>query len=257
MIYVALRPRTLVAAGGAVLVSVALTGCGADPSDAPAEHKSFALSGKTLTIHTDDSAVELVPADVKSVQVTRRVDGWVFVGSGPEASWSMRDDTLSLKLKCSAVISNCSARHQIKVPRGVSVIVKDDNGSVTAAGFDTPLKLRSANGKVTVRDSSGALDLNSDNGTINAEGVSSRQVTADSNNGEVRLSLTTVPDRVQSVSDNGSIEIALPKKPGLAYKVVTHSSNGSTKVGVPTDDASRHSVTARSDNGRIIVRSAN
>lgn len=257
MIYVALRTRTLVAAGGAVLVSVALTGCGSDPSDAPAEHKSFALSGRTLTVHTDNSAVELVPADVKSVQVTRHVDGWVFVGNGPDPSWSMKDDTLTLKLKCSALVSSCSARHRIEVPRGVSVVLRDDNGSVTATGFAAALKLRSANGRVTVRDSSGALDLSSNNGAINADGISSRQVTADSDNGGVRLSLAAVPDRVKSVSNNGAIEIALPKKPGLAYKVETRSGNGSTEVGVPTDDASRHSVTAHSDNGRITVRSTN
>ncbi|MCX4726840.1 DUF4097 family beta strand repeat-containing protein [Streptomyces sp. NPDC090052] len=257
MIYVALRPRTLVAAGGAVLVAVALTGCGSDPSDAPAEHKAFAFSGKTLTIDTNNSTIDLVPADVKSVQVTRHVDGWVFLGNGPDASWSMRDGTLSLKVKCSALVSSCASRHQIKVPRGVSVILKDNNGSVTAAGFDTSLKLRSNNGKVTVRDSSGALDLSSDNGAINADGVSSRQVTADSSNGAVRLSLTAVPDRVESFSNNGAVEITLPKKPGLAYKVETRSSNGSTQVGVPTDDASRHSIAARSDNGRIVVRSAN
>ena len=212
---------------------------------------------KTLTTRTDDSAVELVPADVKSVEVTRHVDGWVFMGSGPHASWSMENDTLSLKVKCSAVISSCAARHQIKVPRGVAVVLKDDNGSVTATGFDTPLKLRSDNGKVTVRDSSGALDLNSDNGTIDADGISSRQITADSSNGEVRLSLTAAPDRVETDSNNGSIEIALPQKPGLAYKVRTRTNNGSTKVGVPTDDASRHTVTAHSDNGRITVRSVN
>ncbi|WP_328317262.1 DUF4097 family beta strand repeat-containing protein [Streptomyces sp. NBC_00388] len=256
MINVALRTRTLIVAGGAVLVSLALAGCGSDSSDAPAEHKSFALSGRTLTVRTDDSAVELVPADVKSVQVTRHVDGWVVFGSGPDPSWSMEDGTLTLKVRCTGVVSNCSARHRIEVPRGVAVVVEDDNGSVTASGFDTALKLGSSNGKVTVRNSSGALDLNSDNGTINADGVSSRQITADSSNGRVRLSLTGVPDRVQTVSNNGSIEIVLPKKPGLAYKVDTRSSNGSTKVRVPTDDAGTHSVSARSDNGGITVRSA-
>ncbi|MFE2376205.1 DUF4097 family beta strand repeat-containing protein [Streptomyces sp. NPDC059398] len=255
MIYVALRTRTLVAAGGAVLVSIALTGCGSDASDAPAEHKDFALSGKTLTVRTDDSAIELVPADVKSVQVTRHVGGWVFMGSGPHASWSMRDDTLTLKVKCSAVISNCESRHRIEVPRGVSVVLSDSNGSVTATGFDTALKLRSSNGKVTVRDSSGALDLNSSNGSINATGISSGQVAADSSNGGIRLALASVPDRVEGVSNNGSVEITLPRKAGLAYKVRTQARNGSTQVGVPTDDASHHSVTARSDNGRITVRS--
>ncbi|WP_405781124.1 DUF4097 family beta strand repeat-containing protein [Streptomyces sp. NBC_00859] len=257
MIIVALRTRTLVMAGGAALVSLALTGCGADPSDAPADHKSFALSGKTLTIDAGNSAIELVPADVKSVQVTRRVDGWVFLGNGPHATWSMRDDTLSLKLKCTAIISDCEARHQIKVPRGVSVVLTDDNGSVSASGFHSALKLRSSNGKVTVHDSSGALDLSSNNGSVNAYGVSSRQVRADSDNGSVRLSLAAVPDQVESVSDNGSIDVTLPKKPGLAYKVETRSGNGSTKVSVPTDDASGHRVSARSDNGKVTVRSAN
>src|SRR5882762_88643 len=98
MIIVVLRNRTLLAAGGAVLVSVAVTGC-ADAGDAKAEHKSFALSGKTLTVDSDNSQIELVPADVKDVEVTRRVDGWVFMGTGPKAKWSMKDGTLTLRLQ--------------------------------------------------------------------------------------------------------------------------------------------------------------
>ncbi|MFJ3707277.1 MULTISPECIES: DUF4097 family beta strand repeat-containing protein [unclassified Streptomyces] len=253
----ALRTRTLFAAGGAVLVSVALTGCGADASSAPVEHKSFPLSGKTLTIESDNSTIELVPADVKKVEVSRRVDGWVLVGSGPNASWSMKNDRLTLKLKCSGLVNNCEARHQIKVPRGVAVTVQDDNGSVTASGFDTALKLRSDNGKVTVKDSSGALDLHSDNGQINGDALSSRSISADSSNGQVRLSLAAVPDRVDSGSDNGSIRITLPKKPGVSYKVDARSHNGRVRVSVPKNDASGHTVRAHSSNGEVTVRSAN
>nr|WP_307798447.1 DUF4097 family beta strand repeat-containing protein [Streptomyces beijiangensis] len=252
-----LRTRTLLAAGGAVLVSVALTGCGADAGDAKAEHRSFALSGKTLTIDSDDSQIELVSADVKDVEVTRRVDGWVFMGSGPNAKWSMKDGTLKLRLNCDAVASSCEARHQIKVPRGVAVTVRDDNGGVTATGFSTALKLRSDNGRVTVRDSSGTLDLDSDNGKVVAEGITSKDVVAGSDNGEVRLTLAAVPDRVETSSNNGSVEIALPQQAGIAYKVSTKTSNGDVHVSVPRSDTSAHVVRATSDNGEVTVRSAN
>ncbi|MEV8564490.1 DUF4097 family beta strand repeat-containing protein [Streptomyces sp. NPDC051322] len=215
------------------------------------------MSGKTLTVDSDNSSVELVPADVKSVEVTRRVDGWVFMGNGPDSSWSMKNDELTLRLKCSGVSSDCEARHQIKVPRGVKVVVKDGNGSIAATGFDTPLDLWSGNGKVVVRDSSGALKMGSGNGAIVADNVSSRKVTANSGNGEVRLTLAVAPDRVEVISDNGAVEIALPTKPGLDYRVDARTSHGNDKVSVPKNDASSHLVRARSENGEVTVRSAN
>ncbi|WP_328538989.1 DUF4097 family beta strand repeat-containing protein [Streptomyces sp. NBC_00344] len=257
MIIVAIRTRTILVAGAAAVAALALSGCGADPSDAPAEHKSFALSGKTLTVDSDNASIELVPADVKTVEVTRRVDGWVFLGSGPHASWSMKNDKLTLRLKCDALASDCAARHQIKVPRGVTVVVQDDNGRITATGFTTPLKLRSDNGAVVVRDSAGALDLSSNNGSVNAENVSSGSVTAGSDNGAVRLAFSKAPDRVKTVSDNGAVEIALPTGTGLAYRVDTSSDHGRVKISVPRNDSSTHVVSARSGNGEVTVRSAN
>jgi hypothetical protein len=251
------RARALIAAAGVAVAAGALTGCGsADAGDAPVESKSFPLTGKALTIDSDDSAIELVTADVKEVQVTRQVDGWVFMGNGPEASWKMKDGTLTLRVKCDAVASDCEARHTVKVPRGVAVTVEDDNGSVTASGFDTALKIRSDNGGVTVRDSSGPLRVDSDNGAVVTERVSSKTVSVRSDNGSVRLGLVAVPDRVETVSDNGGITIELPGA-GAPYAVTAKSDNGGVDVDVPTDDISSHVVKARSDNGKVTVRSAN
>nr|WP_145767110.1 DUF4097 family beta strand repeat-containing protein [Streptomyces brevispora] len=245
------------ASGGAVLVALALTGCGStDAVDAPVEHKSFAFSGKTLTIDTANTTLELVPADVKKVEVTRQVDGWVVLGNGPDPSWIMRDGTLTLKVKCEALISNCDSRHQVKVPRGVAVTVHGDNGRIVASGFDTPLDLRSDNGRVTVRDSSGPLKLGSDNGGIVAEGISGSSVTADSDNGAVRLGFTAVPTLVDTVSDNGEVVIELPGG-STSYAVSTEADNGNTSVEVPRSDDSPHVVRARSNNGEVTVRSAN
>ncbi|MGI5399325.1 DUF4097 family beta strand repeat-containing protein [Streptomyces sp. CA-135486] len=250
------RARAFIALGGAVLGALVLIGCGsADAGDAPVEMRSFALEGKALTIDSDNSAIEIVPADVKDVQVTRRVDGWVFMGSGPGASWKMKDGKLTLRVRCDAVASSCEARHTVKVPRGVAVAVEDDNGSVTASGFDTALKIRSDNGDVTVRDASGPLRLDTDNGEVVAERVSSKAVTVGSENGSVRLGLSAVPDRVETVSDNGAITLELPRA-GAPYSVTAKSDNGDVDVDVPTDHGSSHVVKARSDNGNVTVRSA-
>lgn len=251
------RTRTLIASGGAVFMVLALAGCGStDVGDAPAEHKSFALGGKTLTIDSGQSSLELVPADVQKVEVTRRVDGWVAFGNGPDPQWEMQDDTLTLRVKCEALISDCAAEHQVKVPRGVAVVVKGDNGTVVASGFRTPLTLHADNGKVTVRDSTGPLKLESDNGGIVAERVSAKSVSARSDNGSIRLGFAAVPDLVDAVSDNGAITIDLPGG-SVRYAVDAVAHNGSTSVDAPRSDGSSHVVKARSDNGEVTVRSVN
>ncbi|MGP3632026.1 DUF4097 family beta strand repeat-containing protein [Streptomyces sp. 24-1644] len=256
-----LRTRTLTSAlgatGGVLVLVAALSGCGSsNVDDAPVERKSFALGGEALTIDSANSTVELVPADVRRVEVTRRFDGWAVLGSGPEAIWEMDNGVLRLQVKCEAMISDCDAHHRVQVPRGVAVTVNGDNGQVTASGFDTRLDLASDNGEVIVRDSSGPLKLESDNGEVVAERISASSVNVRSDNGSVRLVFTSVPKLVETVSDNGGITIELPKGE-VAYAVDAEADNGDVSVKVPRHDDSPHVVKARSDNGEVTVRSAN
>lgn len=189
--------------------------------------------------------------------MTRRVDGWVFIGSGPETSWRMAGDTLTLRVRCNAVASDCEARHTVRVPRGVTVQVNDDNGGVTASGFSTPLRIESLNGDVTVRDTTGPLELASDNGSIATEGVSARALGARSENGSIRLGVKAgaAPERIEGSSDNGKVLIELPGS-GRAYAVTADSTHGSVTVDVPTDKRSTHVVKARSGSGSVTIRRA-
>lgn len=231
-------------------------GCGSgDVGRAPVEEKSFGFSGDTLVVDSDDSELVIVPADVKDVRVSRQVDGWVFLGNGPDASWGLKDGRLTLRVECDAVASDCESVHRIQVPRGVAVTVEDDNGKVTAEGFQSDLKVRSNNGAVLVRGSSGALDLTSDNGEVVVEGgTTSQRVVARSDNGAVRILLSAVPVSVDVVSDNGSVDLALPS---ASYDVDGRSDNGSVEIDVPTRPGSAHVVSARSENGEVVVRTAN
>ncbi|MGQ4714500.1 DUF4097 family beta strand repeat-containing protein [Streptomyces anulatus] len=249
--------RALALGGGVALLALALTGCGGtDVDGAPVERKSFALEGKTLTIDSENATVDLVPADVRQVEVERQVDGWVVLGSGPDPVWNMEGDTLTLRVKCDALINNCEARHRVKVPRGVDVTASSDNGTISATGFDRALDLSSDNGEINVRDARGALKLKSDNGEIQADRISASSVVARADNGEIRLDFSTVPDLVDTVSDNGGITIDLPPG-GQKYAVNASADNGDVSIGVPRGDDSAHVVKARSDNGQVTVRSAN
>ncbi|ARX83192.1 hypothetical protein SMD44_02607 [Streptomyces alboflavus] len=267
--------RVLVAVGTTSAVVGLVAACGADASDdSDPERRSFALSGRTLTVDSDDSAVELVVAGDKGardVRVTRWFDGRTVLGKSPKVTWKMDGDRLTLRVKCSGVISNCSAKHRVVVPRGTAVDVVNRDGSVTATGFREPLKVRTADGSVRLRDVSGPLDLRSVDGSVRAVGVTSKRVSATSKDGSVRLDLAAAPDRLQARSQDGSVDIALPvtgskgskKSKGsgeggaASYRVDTETVDGSTDVTVPRDDRSPHHVSVRSADGNVTVRSAN
>jgi hypothetical protein len=241
-------------AGVAAALIATAAACGNDASDDPhPDHAAFALHGRTLTVDSDDSALEIVPADVREVQVTRWFRGTVVVGGDPRVTWAMKDDRLVLRLKCSGIVADCSARHRIEVPRGVAVTVQDGDGSVRAEGFGTALSIRTRDGSVRVSGSTGPLTLDSGDGSVRATGVGSRRVHATTRDGSVALEFRVVPDLVESSSADGSVSIALPH---ASYRVSARSQDGSVHVSVPRDDNSSHVVDARTRDGSVSVRTA-
>ncbi|GAA3821443.1 DUF4097 family beta strand repeat-containing protein [Streptomyces coacervatus] len=249
--------RTALAAGAVVVLVGAVTACGASAGDdKDPDHRSFALKGHTLTVDSDDSALEIVAADgnpAGKVEVTRWWQGSVAIGKDPKVTWSMKDDRLTLRMKCSGVVADCSAKHRIEVPRGVTVKVEDGDGSVRARGFEDALSIRTGDGSVHVTDSTGPLELHTGDGSVRAE-VSSRRVRAETGDGSVHLELGAVPDLVDSRSHDGSVTIALPK---ATYRVTTRTGDGSVDVSVPRSDSSSHVVSARTGDGKVTLRTAN
>lgn len=269
-----LRHRRAVAVGGVVASVVLLAAGCADGAadDKNPDHKSFAVKGKTLTVDSNDSALELVAADVDEVRVTRWFSGKVVVGGDPKVTWKVDGDRLVLRVKCSGVIADCSAKHRIEVPTGIAVTVKDGDGSVTARGFreavdvrtrdgsvsvrnsSGPLTLQSGDGSVRVEDASGPLTLRTRDGSIHAGGIDARRVRASSGDGSIRLELGVVPDLVESETRDGSISIVLPDE--TPYRVSAETGDGSVHVSVPRADDSPHVVSARTHDGKISVEGA-
>ncbi|MFD5338855.1 DUF4097 family beta strand repeat-containing protein [Streptomyces hawaiiensis] len=267
--------RAAALAGAAVVLVAGLSACGASAGDdTDPDHRSFGLQGRTLTVDSDDSALEIVASDKSragKIEVTRWFQGSVVVGKEPKVTWAMRDDRLVLRLKCSGIVVDCSAKHRIEVPRGITVKVEDGDGSVRARGFrdpltirtgdgsvrvsDTtgPLELRTGDGSIRVTDTSGPLRMRTSDGSIRAD-VSSRTVRTQTGDGSVRLELGVVPDRVESRSGDGSVNIALPR---ATYRVTTETGDGGVDVSVPRDETSSHVVSAHTGDGKVTVRTAN
>ncbi|MFJ2233972.1 DUF4097 family beta strand repeat-containing protein [Streptomyces sp. NPDC087859] len=247
----------MVLAAGAVALIASVSACGASAGDdKDPDQRSFALEGKTLTIDSDDSALEIVAADGNKagrIEVTRWFQGTVALGKDPKVTWSMTDDTLKLRMKCTGVVADCAAKHRIEVPRGVSVKVEDGDGSVRARGFEDALSISTGDGSVHVTDSSGPLDLRTGDGSVRAD-VTSRDVRSRTGDGSVHLELGAVPDRVESRSGDGSVTIDVPD---ATYKVTTQTGDGGVEVTVPRADSSSHVITARTGDGKVTVRTAN
>jgi Putative adhesin len=244
--------RMLIGAGGALAALAVTAGCAKAGDDTTPDHRRFALPGRTLAVSARQTALEIQPADVKDVEVTRWFSGWSVLGASPKAHWSMKGDRLSLDIDCGpAVAQDCAARHRVLVPRGVAVTVDGGDGKVTASGFATPLELDADNGSVVIHDVSGALTLSSDNGSVRGTGLRSPRVSASTNNGTVRLDFAAVPDRVETHCDNGATTLRVP---GTGrYDLDVHSDNGSRHLELPDHDSSPHVIKASSNNGSIHI----
>lgn len=253
--------RVLAVACGVAAVATVVGGCAGDAKeDKHPDHRSFALEGRTLTVDSDDSALDLVPTDGDKVRVTRWFKGKVVLGGDPRVTWKMEDDRLTLRVKCNGVVADCSARHRIEVPRGIAVHVRDGDGRVTAKGFHSGLKLRTSDGSIRVEDSSGPLELQTGDGSVHATGVSSKQIKARTADGSLQLDLATAPDLVDTHTGDGSTTITLPRDgadgSGLTYKVTAKTGDGGIDIHVPRDDDSRHLVSATAGDGSVTVRNA-
>ncbi|MGW0596902.1 DUF4097 family beta strand repeat-containing protein [Streptomyces sp. NPDC002776] len=239
------------------LVVGGLAGCGASAGDdKEPEQRSFGLEGSPLVVDSDDSALEIVASDAHpagKIKVTRWFEGSVVVGGEPKVTWAMEGDRLTLRLKCSGVIADCSAKHRIEVPRGVAVEVEDGDGSVRARGFEEALSIRTGDGSVHVTDSSGPLRLRTGDGSVRAE-VDSREVHTQTGDGSVKLELGAVPDLVESRSGDGSVTIEVPR---ATYRVTAETGDGGVDVDVPRDERSAHVVSARTGDGKVTVRTVN
>jgi hypothetical protein len=198
------------------------------------------------------------------------VDGDITVRSGPVGRitvathkvWSFQQPTvteshtgtgLSISATCPGVVwGTCSTSVHLVVPTAAALTLTSSNGSISVDGVRGALNLQSNNGDVDVTSAPGPLHMSSDNGSVSGTDLTSGQVQATSDNGDVTLGFATDPETVTASSDNGSVTVLLPRGPA-SYLVGATTDNGSRSVGVHVDSASDRHIVANSEDGDVTV----
>ncbi|OLT33234.1 hypothetical protein BJF79_08125 [Actinomadura sp. CNU-125] len=245
--------RSLPLATGALLLLAPLTGCGASADDAAPERRDFGPVGSRLTIAKDRGDLDVRPADVENVQVTRRFDRWNVIGTDPSVTWDLTGDRLTLSTDCGTLVGGCAVRYEVLVPRGVAVGVQGQNGTISAAGFAAALSIRSTNGAIRVDGATGPLDLRTESGEVRSTATGSQRLSATTQNGTVDLSFAAAPTQATVTTENGEVNMTVPRTP---YKVTTTTDSGDVRADVPTDASAPRSITVRTESGAIALNTA-
>jgi hypothetical protein len=205
-----------------------------------------------LDVSSQGGSVEVVGADVDDVRIEAHVsDGMVAT----QFTHDVVGDRLQVRVRCRMLVENqwCSADLRIVIPRDLEVKVRSADDSVTVRGLAGRVDAESGNGTVEGEALSGATRLHSDNGSVRASRLRTESIQADSSNGSVRLEFGTAPLSAIARSDNGSVEVAVPRG-DEGYAVDIHSGNGSTDNLVRSDPESERRIVATSSNGSVTVR---
>lgn len=218
------------------------------------ETESFPAAGITrLEVDGSAGSVDIQASERDTIVVVAEIsDGLRHTGESREVV----GDTLRLRSTCPAFGSDfCWVDYQVRIPRGLELIVDGDNGSISVTGSDGPVSIDGDNGSIRLSDLSGPLQLSTDNGSVDATQLRSATVTADADNGHVQLEFATAPTTVVATSDNGRVEVVVPDD-GTAYRVDMRSDNGAENIEVPSDSSSSRTLTIRTDNGSATVRTS-
>lgn len=229
--------NTMVIAGLLGLVAVS-AGCGAgDPLEE--DTVSYDVTDKVAALHVvadNAGTVEVVESDRRGIRVTERL---TWLKHKPETSHKVRGDTLELTFTCpttwgwGALGASCDVSYQIEVPTGLRVKASSDSGNLTLSNL------------------SGAWHATTDSGTIQADGLTSGQVTAETDSGDVNLAFAEPPAQVMAITDSGRIVIEVPQE---SYAVAARTDSGHKNIRLASVPSARRTITLSSDSGDLEVR---
>lgn len=203
----------------------------------------------TLVVdQSGDGSVHVIGAPVDAVTVRARISD----GLRPTArAHRVVGDRLEVTASCPNFGGVwCSVDYEIEVPHGTLVQVRNDDGT-RVENISGDVDVRSS-GSIDVAGLSGSVQLSTDNGSVRATGMRSPVVDVESDNGSVWITSEVPPKSVIATSDNGSVEVLVPRT-DHRYAVDVDTDNGSSTNEVVTDPMADRRLTARTSNGSVRV----
>lgn len=206
----------------------------------------------------------------------------------PAFSYRSSPAGLNLNPQCRVPIGSCSLNFSVTAPAALSTSVSDsfgnldasdlrgtvalweNSGNLTASRLTGHVRLEDSFGEITASRLTGSILLDNNSGDIQAAGVvgdtrlqdsfgeitvtglAAADVVASNNSGDISLTFTKVPQRVNITDSFGNITLILPPGPAT-YRVNAHTSFGSRTVSVPQSPSARNVITASNNSGNITI----
>lgn len=101
-----------------------------------------------------------------------------------------------------------------------------------------------------VTDKVAALHVETDSGAIETSGLTGKQVSTETDSGDMTLAFTGRPDKVTTSTDSGKIVIHVPQGP---YDIVTSTDSGNQDIKAASDSSADSSIELSSDSGDLEV----
>jgi len=173
----------------------------------------------------------------------------------PNVVWRATPTGLALSGPDCPWYGNCGAEITVAVPKAEPTAASSGSGDVHATDLNGALTLHTGSGDIVLGHLVGPLVISDGSGDIHGIDLDSGAVRASDDSGNVDLTFTRPPDRVDVNDSSGDITVTVPA--GVSYRVITRVGSGSTHISVATDPTSTHVIDLTDDSGDVRVVPSN
>jgi Putative adhesin len=243
------------------------------------------LTGGQARLTTANSNLVLAAGQGRTIRVHGYLSGAM---TRPAFTHKQTPAGLNLAPQCRAPVGNCSLGFTVTVPADVpvkasgsfgnlragslrgGVTLSDTSGDILASRLAGHLRLADSFGNIQASGLAGSTVLSDDSGNIGVAGLTgdaqlsdgfgnitvgglaSADVRCQDHSGDIMLTFTKVPRRVEVSDSFGNVTLRLPPGPAR-YEVSTRNPYGSTSVTVPQSSPAAHVITVTDNSGDINV----
>ena len=240
--------RKTLAVGSILVLALLATGCSsggggdADFADAETVSQTIPFSGQSLTIDAGTTDLIVASGGSDGIKIDRQIAGTAN-GESPKVTEALDGDALHLSVDCNGLALGCEGRFTVTVPDGVAVVAQNKNGLITVSGFSADLTVSAVDGRAELAQiSSQTLALTGKDMDVKGTGLSAKTVTTDTRNGDIDLTFSDAPDRVEVNSNDGNVSLALPD---TEYRVDVTTQKGDNAASRPQPESVTHLALVR------------
>lgn len=219
---------------------------------ADTEQQTYRAMVADIAVELDMGDLIVVPGGVHYISVTRRIT-WSYQRPHFTEQWD--GHTLRISTDCGfwpLTGPHCGVTYTLAVPADVAVRARTSTGDIVISDIHGGLHLTTTTGDIRVTGVDGPLQLHTSTGDITAMDITSPNVEASTDTGDIDLRLAAAPYDISAHTTLGDVSIVVPE--GEAYRVDADTGIGDERITVQRSETGRRPIVARSTTGNIDIR---